>query len=354
MDFITFVSMKEKKNILVTGGAGYIGSHTVVALINKGFTPIIVDDFRNAKHSVLDALAQLTGEKILCYKISCQDEQALLAVFNKHKIWGVIHFAADKSVEESVHNPLKYFENNLGGLISLLKVMKKKHVSRLVFSSSCTVYGTPEQAQVTEESPVSYASPYGFTKLTNEQMLEQFCSAEKDFKTVLLRYFNPVGAHDSQLIGEEPAGIPSNLLPYLTQTAAGVRECLVVYGKDYQTKDGTCIRDYIHVMDLAEAHVAALNYMEKQNIPHLDVFNIGTGKGTSVQEMISCFEQHCQPSLNWKYGKRRAGDVPEIYANASKAAEKLNWQARFSIKDAIVSAWNFELKQRTKDTLQDE
>jgi UDP-glucose 4-epimerase len=335
-----------KKYVLVTGGAGYIGSHTVVALSNMGFVPVIVDDFRNAQKSVVERLEILTNSKIIFHETACQNKLEMAKIFDLYNIWGVIHFAADKAVGESVENPLKYFENNLGGLISLLDVMKEKNVNRLVFSSSCTVYGIPEQIPVDETSPRSYASPYGFTKLINEQMLEQFNFAHPDFRIVLLRYFNPVGAHESALIGEEPSGVPSNLLPYLTQTAVGKRDFLTVHGNDYETEDGTCLRDYIHVMDLADAHVAALNYMAINTNPSFDIFNIGTGKGTSVKEMIDCFEKHCKSPLNWKIGPRRAGDVPKIYANADKAKEKLKWQSKFTVEEAIISSWKYELARK--------
>ena len=339
----------EKKYILVTGGAGYIGSHTVVALIEKGYTPIILDDFRNAQEDVVERIEKVVNEKVRCYKFACQDEQALDELFQRYQFWGVIHFAADKAVGESVENPLKYFENNIGGLISVLKMMERHKVLRLVISSSCTVYGEPEQIPVTEDSPLSYASPYGFTKLMNEQMLSQFFPAHSSYQFVLLRYFNPIGAHASGLLGEEPQGVPTNLLPYLTQTAIGKREVLVVHGDDYNTVDGTCIRDYIHVVDLAEAHVASLDFIQKKaDSSVFEVINIGTGKGTSVKEMITCFEAACGKPLNWKVGPRRSGDVPEIYAKVDKAQECLNWKARLSVEEAIKSAWNYEQKRLNK------
>ncbi len=340
--------MSELKSVLVTGGAGYIGSHTVIALIEQGFNPIIIDDLRNAKEDVVPRVEEITGKKILHFPIACQDKAAVDKIVKEHPIWGVIHFAADKAVGESVENPLKYFDNNLGGLVALLEVLKDNGVSRLVFSSSCTVYGIAKSIPVDESNPVSYNSPYGFTKLVNEQMLEQFNAAHPEFKMVLLRYFNPVGAHPSTIIGEEPQGVPSNLLPFLTQTAAGIRPVLTVYGDDYDTPDGTCIRDYIHVSDLAEAHVAALEYMEKEDSPSFDVINIGTGKGTSVKEMIDCFEENCGTKLNWQVGPRRPGDVPAIYADATRAEEKLGWKARFSVKDAVTSAWNYQQKRLEK------
>lgn len=330
------------KKILVTGGAGYIGSHTVVSLVEGGYTPIILDDFRNAKLDVINRLEKITRKHLKVAQIACQDEAALRKLFDAHDFFGVIHFAADKAVGESVENPLKYFENNLMGLTVLLKVMRDYNVHRLVFSSSCTVYGEPEIIPVTEKSALTFSSPYGFTKLVNEQMIEQFVSSCKNFKAIALRYFNPIGAHESGEIGEDPQGIPNNLLPFITQTASGKREYLTVYGSDYDTADGSCIRDYIHVMDIAEAHVKALNFFEKSSCKGFDVFNIGTGKGTSVFEMISTFEEVTNSKLNFKVGERRPGDIPSIFAEAEKANNVLEWSSKRTVKDAIKSAWKYE------------
>lgn len=339
--------MDKENYILVTGGAGYIGSHTVVALVENGFTPVVVDDFRNAKRSVIQRLEKLTGKPVLVYDFSIHDKNQLSQLFEKYSFSGVIHFAADKAVGESVANPLKYFNNNLGGLVSLLEVMIRFDVHQLVFSSSCTVYGTPDKVPVTETTPTKMPdSPYGYTKLINEQMIQQVQLAHPDLKVVLLRYFNPIGAHLSGLIGEEPQGIPNNLLPYITQTAAGKRDFLTVYGVDYDTIDGSCVRDYIHVADLAEAHVAALNYMCANNIT-VETFNLGTGTGTSVLEMIQFFDEVSGMKLPYKIGGRRSGDVPQIYANTDKAEEILGWTARRTVKDAIRDAWNYE--QQTKE-----
>ena len=339
--------MDKENYILVTGGAGYIGSHTVVALVENGFTPVVVDDFRNAKRSVIQRLEKLTGKDILVYDFSIHDKNQLSQLFEKYSFSGVIHFAADKAVGESVANPLKYFNNNLGGLVSLLEVMISFDVRQLVFSSSCTVYGTPDKVPVTESTPTKMPdSPYGYTKLINEQMIQQVQLAHPKLKVVLLRYFNPIGAHLSGLIGEEPQGIPNNLLPYITQTAAGKRDFLTVYGVDYNTPDGSCVRDYIHVADLAEAHVAALNYMNTHNIS-VETFNLGTGTGTSVLEMIRFFDEISGMKLPYKVGDRRSGDVPAIYANTDKAEEILGWKAQRTVKDAIRDAWNYE--QQTKE-----
>lgn len=339
--------MDKENYILVTGGAGYIGSHTVVALVENGFTPVVVDDFRNAKRSVIQRLEKLTGKPVLVYDFSIHDKNQLSQLFEKYSFSGVIHFAADKAVGESVANPLKYFNNNLGGLVSLLEAMIRFDVHQLVFSSSCTVYGTPDKVPVTETTPTKMPdSPYGYTKLINEQMIQQVQLAHPDLKVVLLRYFNPIGAHLSGLIGEEPQGIPNNLLPYITQTAAGKRDFLTVYGVDYDTIDGSCVRDYIHVADLAEAHVAALNFMCANNIT-IETFNLGTGTGTSVLEMIQFFDEVSGMKLPYKIGGRRSGDVPQIYANTDKAEEILGWTARRTVKDAIRDAWNYE--QQTKE-----
>lgn len=333
--------MEEKKYIIVTGGAGYIGSHTVVSLREHGFYPIIIDDFRNANVDVIERLEKLLGEEVMYFSVSCQEEPRLRGIFSQFPIWGVIHFAAYKAVGESVKKPLMYFDNNFGSLISMLELVKEFEVKNFVFSSSCTVYGDPENIPVNENSPVSYNSPYGFTKKVNEEMIEQFIESVSGTKAISLRYFNPIGAHESGTIGEEPDGIPNNLLPFITQTAIGLRKELTVFGDDYQTEDGTCIRDYIHVVDLAEAHVAALKYLPKAD-GEINVFNVGTGKGTSVLEMIDSFEKETGIKLNYKIGKRREGDIPQIYADTKKANELLNWKTKLSIQEAIGSSWRFE------------
>lgn len=334
--------MNTVRYILVTGGAGFIGSHTCVALVDKGYIPVIYDDFRNAKRDVVQRIERITGTSLILEEGDVNNRARLTEVFGKYDFFGVIHFAADKAVGESVLNPLKYFENNIAGLISLLGVMKDTKINQLVFSSSCTVYGVPNHVPVDESEPTKMPeSPYGYSKLVNEQILEQFHKAEGDFGVVLLRYFNPIGAHESGLIGEEPQGIPNNLLPYITQTAAGTRDCLTVFGGDYDTPDGSCIRDYIHVMDLADAHVAALDFLAKNNRT-FEVFNLGTGNGTSVFELIRCFEEVTQKPLNFTIGNRRKGDVPAIYADPSKAEELLKWLAVRPVKLAVKDAWCYE------------
>lgn len=346
--FLIFEEMNETpKYILVTGGAGYIGSHTVVALSDSGYTPIIIDDFRNANRDVLERMAALIEQELIHFSIACQNKERLRGVFSQFPISGIIHFAADKSVGESVENPLKYFDNNMGGLVSILELAKEFEVNHFVFSSSCTVYGEPEKMPVEESFPVSYSSPYGFTKKVNEEMIQQFAASQKGFKANLLRYFNPIGAHKSGTLGEEPNGKPDNLLPYITQTAAGIREELTIFGNDYDTPDGTCIRDYIHVVDLAEAHVKAMNQLEKSSTP-VQVFNIGTGKGTSVLELVNYFEKNTNQELKYTIGERRPGDIPAIFANTDKAEKELGWKARLTVEDAVVDAWKFEQFIRNK------
>ena len=333
------------KYVLVTGGAGYIGSHTVVALVENGYTPIILDDFRNANRIVLDGLTKILGFLPEIIEVDVCDDNALRAIFQKYSFEGIIHFAAYKAVGESVQNPLKYYQNNLSGLINILNKMLEFGVKNLVFSSSCTVYGEPKKIkEVSEDSPKNLpSSPYGYTKWIGEQIMEDTFLAHPELCLINLRYFNPVGAHKSSFIGEFPLGKPSNLLPFVTQTAVGKQDFLTVFGNDYPTRDGTCIRDYIHVMDLAEAHVKALAFLEDHKKGCLEAVNIGTGKGTSVLEIISCFEEVSKCKLNWSYGPRREGDVVEIFANCDKASNLLGWKSKLSINDAVIDAWKWEL-----------
>ncbi len=335
--------MEKSKAILVTGGAGYIGSHTVVALAEEGFFPIILDNFSNTERVVLGQLSELTNGKFKHYEGDVRNASLLREIFKENAIIGVIHFAAYKAVGESVAEPEKYYRNNLEGLLVLLEEMNNAGLKQLVFSSSCTVYGNPmESAEVDENSPLGIPnSPYGWTKWMGEQIIKDIV-AVRPIQAVILRYFNPIGAHPSGLIGELPKGVPNNLLPYITQVAVGLREQLTVFGNDYDTIDGTCIRDYLHVMDLAHAHVAALKIASSENPA---IFNIGTGCGTSVLELIAAFEQATHQQLNWAFGPKRAGDVAKIYANASKANTVLNWKAQYSIQDAVRHAWNFEQKR---------
>ncbi len=334
--------MSEK--ILVTGGTGYIGSHTVVELVNAGYTPIVVDDFRNSKPFILNRLKEITGKDIIFYKADCTNKLQMEKVFSQHPdIDGVIHFAAYKAVGESVKHPLMYYKNNLSSLIVVLQLMEKYQVKNLVFSSSCTVYGEPDSVVVDENTPIKEAeSPYGETKIVSEKIIKHTVNASRQLKAVLLRYFNPIGAHPSANIGELPQGVPNNLLPYLTQTANGIRKELTIFGGDYNTKDGTCIRDYIHVVDLAQAHVKALNWLEKQTLPVVDAFNIGTGKGSTTLEVVKTFEKVNQIKVNYKIGDKRAGDVEQIYANANKAKNELDWMCNYTLADALKHQWAWE------------
>ena len=333
------------KYVLVTGGAGYIGSHTVISLVENGYTPIILDDFRNANRVVMDGLTKILGFLPEIIEVDVCDDNALRAIFQKYSFEGIIHFAAYKAVGESVQNPLKYYQNNLSGLINILNKMLEFGVKNLVFSSSCTVYGEPKEIkEVSEDSPKNLpSSPYGYTKLIGEQIIEDTFLAHPELCLINLRYFNPVGAHKSSFIGEFPLGRPNNLLPFITQTAAGKQDFLTVFGNDYPTRDGTCIRDYIHVMDLAEAHVKALGFLGDHKKGCLEAVNIGTGKGTSVLEIISCFEEVSRCKLNWSFGPKREGDVVEIFANCDKASNLLGWKAKRSTNDAVIDAWNWEL-----------
>ncbi|MCP1383438.1 UDP-glucose 4-epimerase GalE [Runella sp. CRIBMP] len=336
--------------ILVTGGAGFIGSHTVVELQKSGFEPIIVDNFSNSEEKVLEGLEKIIGKPVVCYKADCNDEAALRALFEKEKIGGVIHFAANKAVGESVENPLLYYGNNIGTTVLLLKLMKEYGVHNFVFSSSCTVYGQPDHLPVTEATPrQEAASPYGNTKKICEDIIRDFIFSKPAMKAIALRYFNPVGAHETAEIGELPRGVPSNLVPYITQTAAGLRQKLTVFGSDYNTPDGTCIRDFIHVVDLAKAHVKALELLagvQEENF--YDVFNIGTGEGVTVLQLIKTFEEVNNIKLNYSIGPRRPGDVEQIYAQVDKSREVMKWQTEKSLEDSLRDAWRWEQKLATR------
>lgn len=335
----------KNKDILVTGGAGYIGSHTVVALVEQGYRPVIVDDLRNSRDTVPQKINDLTNQSLPFYAVDCGNESDMEEIFSAHNFEGVIHFAAYKAVGESVEKPLMYYQNNLGSLTTVLGLCAKHGVNNIVFSSSCTVYGEPKGNIVMDESaPIQKAnSPYGETKIIGEQILTDFQKAHSESNVVCLRYFNPVGAHPTAEIGELPIGRPNNLVPFITQTAVGKWPALTVFGKDYPTKDGTCIRDFIHVCDLADAHVHALNYAQKSN-GRWEAINIGTGQGTSVLELIDVFEKVSGEKLNYKFGDRRPGDVTAIYADASKAQKVLGWTAKRSLEDSMLSAWKWEQK----------
>jgi len=338
-----------KKKVLVTGGTGYIGSHTVVELQEAGYEAVVVDDLSNSREEILGRIAQITGIRPLFEKFNLCRREKTLGLFDRYPdIVAVIHFAALKSVGESVVRPLDYYYNNLVSLIHLLEGMEKHRVPAMVFSSSCTVYGQPDQLPVTEEAPVKRpASPYGNTKKISEEILQDFLINHQQMGVISLRYFNPIGAHPSGLIGELPQGIPDNLVPFITQTAIGLRKELKVFGRDYNTPDGTAIRDYLHVTDLARAHVVAIERLldGKQKRP-FEVFNLGTGQGVSVLEAIGSFERVSGVKLNYRFVDRRPGDVEKVWADTRLANTELGWEARSTLDDAMLTAWNWEKKYR--------
>ena len=330
--------------ILVTGGTGFIGSHTVVELHNAGYTPVIVDDLSNSSIKILDQIEKIIGHKPEFHQLDlCDVEQTEAFLKQNSDISGIIHFAAYKAVGESVEQPLKYYRNNFYSLINLLNHYQDRTVN-FVFSSSCTVYGQPDVLPVTESAPVKKAeSPYGNTKQVAEEILAETAASNKNYNIVALRYFNPVGAHKTALIGELPIGVPQNLVPFITQSAIGKRGPITVFGDDYDTPDGSCIRDYIHVVDLAKAHVAALRRMEEgKSENNYEVFNIGTGKGSSVLEIIKAFESSTGVKLDFKIGPRRAGDIEKVYGDVKKSADKLGWKAELDIEEMMRSAWEWE------------
>lgn len=332
------------RKILVTGGTGYIGSHTVVELINAGYDPVIVDNLSNSSPKIIDQIMKITGARPEFHNFDLCDEKLTREFLEAHRdISGIIHFAAFKSVGESEREPLKYYKNNFYPLINLLDACSGREMN-LVFSSSCTVYGEPDLLPVSELAPVKKAeSTYGNTKQIAEEILEEVSGVSENLKVIALRYFNPVGAHASALIGELPIGVPQNLVPFITQAAIGKRGAITVFGDDYNTADGTCVRDYIHVVDLAKAHVAAIKQMENvQTVKSFDIYNIGTGRGNSVLEVIHAFESATGQKLNYTIGKRRAGDIEKIYGDVNKAEKELFWKAELGIEDMMSSAWEWE------------
>jgi UDP-glucose 4-epimerase len=338
-----------KKKILVTGGTGYIGSHTSVELIEEGFDVIIIDNLYNSEADVVDRIYKITGVKPFLEVLDLCDKEKLNKFIQLHKdISAVIHFAAYKAVGESVNKPLEYYRNNLLSLVNLLDAMKDYNIPDLVFSSSCTVYGQPEKLPVTEDAPLQPAtSPYGNTKQIGEAIIRDTTASDKNTKAISLRYFNPIGAHPSALIGELPRGVPENLVPYITQTGYGLRDELKVFGDDYNTPDGSCIRDYLHVVDLAKAHVVAIKrLLEGRNKTNYEVFNLGTGKGVSVLEAIKSFERISGIKLKYKIVGRRAGDIEKIWADPSFANKELGWKTLSSLDEAMKTAWDWEKNTR--------
>ncbi|WP_281237966.1 UDP-glucose 4-epimerase GalE [Flavobacterium praedii] len=335
--------------ILVTGGLGFIGSHTVVELQNEGFEVVIIDNLSNSSEEVLKGIVTITGKMPLFEKLDLRDKNSVQGFFNKHiDLAGVIHFAASKAVGESVENPLLYYENNIGTLVYILQELEKKPEANFIFSSSCTVYGQAKKMPITENAPVQQPiSPYGNTKKIGEEIIQDVAKAT-NINAILLRYFNPIGSHPSAEIGELPIGVPQNLVPFITQTGFGLREELAVFGDDYPTPDGTCIRDYIHVVDLAKAHVIALQrLLNKKNTEKVETFNLGTGTGSSVLEVIRSFEKVSGKKLPYKIVPRREGDITEAYANTDKANNILGWKAQSSLDEAMESAWKWEQKIRS-------
>ncbi len=338
-----------KQRILVTGGTGFIGSHTTVELQEAGYEVIIIDNLSNSRADVVDGIEKITGIRPHFENIDCCDIDALDKVFSKYEgIEGIIHFAASKAVGESVEKPLLYYRNNINSLVNLLELMPKHGVKGIIFSSSCTVYGqpTPENLPVTEQSPIQKAlSPYGNTKQINEEIIQDYVHSGAHIKSIILRYFNPIGAHPSALIGELPIGVPLNLIPYVTQTAAGIREKLRVFGNDYNTADGTCIRDYIYVVDLAKAHVKAMSrILDNPEAQPVEIFNIGTGEGVSTLQIIKRFEAVTGVKLNWEFAPRREGDIEKVWGNVDKANTILGWKADANLDDVLLSAWRWQQK----------
>ena len=336
-----------KETVLVTGGAGYIGSHTAVELIQAGFDVVIADNLSNSDLQAVEGVRRITGAEVPFEQIDCCDLQAMRRLFERHEFRSVIHFAASKAVGESVAEPLKYYRNNLLSFLNVVELMCDFGRPNILFSSSCTVYGEPDAQPVTEQTPRKPAtSPYGNTKQISEDILRDAVAAHPGLRGIALRYFNPIGSHPSALIGELPRGVPQNLVPYVTQTAAGIRECLSIFGNDYPTPDGTCIRDYIYVVDLAKAHVAAMARVLDQETEPIEYFNIGTGKGNSTLEIVTTFEEATGVKLNWKYGPRREGDIEKIWGDCTKANKVMGWKADTPLADVLRSAWKWQEKLR--------
>ena len=344
-----------KQTILVTGGTGFIGSHTTVELQQAGYNVVIVDNLSNSNADVIDGIEQITGIRPAFEQVDCCDKAALDAVFSKYEgIKGIIHFAASKAVGESVEKPLLYYRNNIVSLINLLELMPQHQVKGIIFSSSCTVYGQPskEYLPVTEDAPIQVAcSPYGNTKQINEEIIRDYIHSGASIKSIILRYFNPIGAHPSALIGELPNGVPMNLIPFVTQTAMGIRKELKIFGNDYDTADGTCLRDYIYVVDLAKAHVKAMIRVLDMDTEAIEYFNVGTGRGVSTYEVVDKFEKATGVKVNWSYAPRREGDIEKVWANPDKANHVLGWKAETSLEETLKTAWNWQLKLRERGSM---
>ena len=338
-----------KETILVTGGTGFIGSHTVVELQQAGYNVVIIDNLSNSKADVVDGIEKITGIRPAFENVDCCDMKSMENVFNKYNsIKGIIHFAASKAVGESVQKPLLYYRNNILSLINILELMSQHGVKGIIFSSSCTVYGqpSPENLPVTENAPIQKAlSPYGNTKQINEEIIQDYIHSGAPIKSVILRYFNPIGAHPTAHIGELPNGVPMNLIPFVTQTAIGIRKQLKIFGNDYNTPDGTCIRDYIYVVDLAKAHVKAMErILEDKDTDSVEIFNIGTGRGVSTLEVVEGFEKATGVKVNWEYAPRREGDIEKVWADPAKANNVLGWKAETSLENTLRSAWKWQVK----------
>ena len=330
------------KKILVTGGAGYIGSHTCIELAASGFEYIIIDNLINSKPEVINRLNKITGKRVEFLNVDICDEIQLSALFKEHQFYSVIHFAGLKAVGESCEYPLRYYENNISGTLTLLKTMHNHNVKRIIFSSSATVYGDPASTPITEDFPTSTTNPYGYSKLAIENMIKDLCRSDDQWRATMLRYFNPVGAHASGLIGEDPNGIPNNLLPYITQVAVGKLSELRVFGNDYPTTDGTGVRDYIHVVDLAKGHIKALENMLNNPEDNYQVFNLGTGKGYSVLEIVTAFESASGQKIPYKICDRRAGDIAECFANPSLAKKVLDWETEYELENMMIDSWRWQ------------
>ncbi len=327
------------ETILVTGGSGYIGSHTVLQMLEKGYNVVVMDNLSNSSLESLNRVQKITGKTVKFYETDIRDEVGTAKIFEENKIDAVIHFAGLKAVGESCRIPLKYYDNNIGGTVKLLQVMQKYNVKKIIFSSSATVYGTPERLPLDENCHLSTTNPYGATKLMLEGVLQDLYKSDNEWDIILLRYFNPVGAHESGMIGEDPKGIPNNLMPYVAQVASGKLQCINVFGDDYDTPDGTGVRDYIHVVDLAEGHIAALKYCTETGV---HIYNLGTGHGYSVLDMIHAFEKACGKELPYKIAPRRSGDIASCYACPDKAEKELHWKAKYGIEEMCASQWKWQ------------